>query len=255
MSFIHIGQKQLQAIDCAIQCLEGVTAKIRNQEESDVYRLVRPDFDEGLRIALMPYDSLLRTGALPWGDIPKSKIQDSFDDLNDAWEDLFSALTRRLADKTVLDLTRTKQECVHGIFEELAKAPPGTHIPQSKKIELDALCSAMSDISKTLCASDCVSRQETENNKTKIKRHNGRLGSGLKGSRTERMVEQLAEFKEWLRDNPVNERIATRTVGARASTYWRLHEKTFAKDATRAGEKRGFSSPKTLASAYRNSKA
>ncbi len=43
--------------------------------------------------------------------------------------------------------------------------------------------------------------------------------------------------------------------GARASTYWCLHEKTFAKDATRTGEKRGFSSPKTLASAYRNRKA
>ena len=68
-------------------------------------------------------------------------------------------------------------------------------------------------------------------------RSRGRLGSGLKG------------------DNPVNERIAARTVGARASTYWRLHEKTFAKDAMRTGEKRGFSSPKTLASAYRNSKA
>ena len=88
-----------------------------------------------------------------------------------------------------------------------------------------------------------------------VARSHGRLGSGLKGNRTERMVELLAEFKAWLRDNPVNERIAARTVGARASTYWRLHEKTFAKDATRTGEKRGFSSPKTLASAYRNSKA
>ena len=88
-----------------------------------------------------------------------------------------------------------------------------------------------------------------------VARSHGRLGSGLKGSRTERMVELLAEFKAWLRDNPVNERIAARTVGARASTYWRLHEKTFAKDATRTSEKRGFSSPKTLASAYRNSKA
>ena len=88
-----------------------------------------------------------------------------------------------------------------------------------------------------------------------VARSRGRRGSGLKGSRTERMVEQLAEFKAWLRDNPVNERIAARTVGARASTYWLLHEKTFAKDATRTGEKRGFSSPKTLASAYRNSKA
>ena len=84
------------------------------------------------------------------------------------------------------------------------------------------------------------------------KRQRGRRGSGLKGSRTERMVEQLVDFKAWLRDNPVNERNAARTVGARASTYWRLHEKTFAKDATRTGEKRGFSSAKTLASAYRN---
>ena len=98
-------------------------------------------------------------------------------------------------------------------------------------------------------------REETMPPRTTCAPARRRLGSGLKGSRTERMVEQLADFKEWLRDNPVNERIAARTVGARASIYWRLHEKTFAKDATRTGEKRGFSSPKTLASAYRNSKA
>lgn len=85
------------------------------------------------------------------------------------------------------------------------------------------------------------------------KRQRGRRGSGLKGSRTERMVEQLVDFKAWLRDNPVNERNAARTVGARASAYWRLHEKTMARDAKRTGEKRGFSSSKTLASAYRNS--
>ena len=96
-----------------------------------------------------------------------------------------------------------------------------------------------------------AARRDASPNQTK--RHRGRRGSGLKGSRTERMVEQLVDFKAWLRDNPVNERIAARTVGARASTYWRLHEKTFAKDATRTGEKRGFSSSKTLASAYRNS--
>ena len=87
------------------------------------------------------------------------------------------------------------------------------------------------------------------------KRQRGRRGSGLKGSRTERMVEQLVDFKAWLRDNPVNERNAARTVGARASAYWRLHEKTMARDAKRTGEKRGFSSAKTLASAYRNVKA
>ena len=85
------------------------------------------------------------------------------------------------------------------------------------------------------------------------KRQRGRRGSGLKGSRTERMVEKLVDFKAWLRDNPVNERNAARTVGARASAYWRLHEKTMARDAKRTGEKRGFSCAKTLASAYRKS--
>ena len=67
------------------------------------------------------------------------------------------------------------------------------------------------------------------------------------------MVEQLVDFKAWLRDNPVNERNAARTVGARASAYWRLHEKTMERDAKRTGEKRGFSCAKTLASAYRKS--
>ena len=86
------------------------------------------------------------------------------------------------------------------------------------------------------------------------KRRNSRRGSGLKGKRTERMVEQLADFTAWLRGNPINERDPARTVGARASLFWRLHEKTFKRDAVRVGEKRGFGSEKTLAAAFRNSK-
>ncbi len=104
------------------------------------------------------------------------------------------------------------------------------------------------------CQGEAPRRQTCDEPQPKGRRR-GRRGSGLKGTRTERMAEQLAAFREWLRDNPVNERIAARTVGARANTYWRLHEKTFAKDAKRTGEKRGFSSPKTLAAAYRNRKA
>ena len=96
-----------------------------------------------------------------------------------------------------------------------------------------------------------AARRDASPHQTKL--HRGRRGSGLKGSRTERMVEQLVDFKAWLRDNPVNERNAARTVGARASAYWRLHEKTMARDAKRTGEKRGFSCAKTLASAYRKS--
>ena len=85
------------------------------------------------------------------------------------------------------------------------------------------------------------------------KPRHGRRGSGLKGNRTRRMVDQLDAFKAWLLGNPVNERDSAKTVGARANAYWRLHEKTMARDAKRMGEKRGFSSAKTLASAYRNS--
>ena len=85
------------------------------------------------------------------------------------------------------------------------------------------------------------------------KARRGRRGSGLKGNRTRRMVDQLGVFKAWLLGNPVNERDSTKTVGARANAYWRLHEKTMARDAKRTGEKRGFSSAKTLASAYRKS--
>ena len=84
------------------------------------------------------------------------------------------------------------------------------------------------------------------------KARRGRRGSGLKGNRTRRMVDQLDAFKAWLLGNPVNERDSTKTVGARANAYWRLHEKTMERDAKRTGEKRGFSSAKTLASAYRN---
>ena len=82
-----------------------------------------------------------------------------------------------------------------------------------------------------------------------------RRGSGLKGKRTQRMSEQLAEFKTWLHDNPVNERDPAKTVGARANAYWLLHEKTMARDAARSGERRGFCNVKTLAAAYRNIKA
>ncbi len=67
------------------------------------------------------------------------------------------------------------------------------------------------------------------------------------------MVDQLDAFKAWLLGNPVNERDSAKTVGARANAYERLHEKAMTRDAKRTGEKRGFSSAKTLASAYRKS--
>lgn len=80
----------------------------------------------------------------------------------------------------------------------------------------------------------------------------GRIGSGLKGKRTERMASQLGDFQMWLRDNPINERLQGCRVGERANQFWLSRQKTFDRDATRTGEKKGFGSAKALAAAYRN---
>ena len=105
------------------------------------------------------------------------------------------------------------------------------------------------------CDIFCQGSPPQEKRKRPAQTRSRRRGSGLKGKRTQRMSDQLAEFKAWLRDNPVNERDPAKTVGARANAYWLLHEKMMARDAKRTGEKRGFSGAKTLASAYRNVKA
>ena len=50
-------------------------------------------------------------------------------------------------------------------------------------------------------------------------RKRGRIGSGLKGKRTERMHEQLDDFKVWLLDNPIDERCHSRTTSERAHQF------------------------------------
>ena len=97
MAMHHVGQKQLKVIDNACRNLGATTQAVDNPKNTDVYRLLAPDLDEGLKIALMPYDSLFRNGSLPWGNVPCSDIQDYMDELEDAWDDLFSTLTRRLS--------------------------------------------------------------------------------------------------------------------------------------------------------------
>ena len=94
------------------------------------------------------------------------------------------------------------------------------------------------------------SRAPTPTKPKKSKR--GRIGSGLKGKRTERMASQLGDFQMWLRDNPINERLQGCRVGERANQFWLSRQKMFDRDATRTGEKKGFGSAKALAAAYRN---
>ena len=243
MLSLHVGKIQIQAIDNAIQCLEGVTAKITNREESDVYRLVRPDFDEGLQVALIPYDSLFGNGALPWGDVPTATVQDSIDDLNGAWEDLFSAITKRVADKTALDLARTRQEVVHGIFKNISTASPGSHVPQCKKCEIEGLRSTLSDLSSILCSSDCISG--------KHKKPRTRALCGRKGPQTKKMKLQLKTFKTFLRSKHYDG-IEKRIRGL-ALQCWKKNP-GWEKAKSAKGQNKGYSSSATLANAYLKSK-
>ena len=93
----------------------------------------------------------------------------------------------------------------------------------------------------------------TDNSPLKTPKKRGRIGSGLKGKRTERMCEQLDDFKVWLLDNPIDERRHGRTTGERAHQFWSIHIQTFENDRKRQGERKGFSCHKTLATAFRNS--
>ena len=142
--------------------------------------------------------------------------------------------TARIAQELIDQLGKKSKECpisavVHGVDEEGAN-----------------------ELRRAVKSVDSDSRAPTPTKPKKPKR--GRIGSGLKGKRTERMASQLGDFKMWLIDNPINERGRGCKVGERANQFWLSRQKTFDRDATRAGEKKGFGSAKALAAAYRNSK-
>jgi hypothetical protein len=140
----------------------------------------------------------------------------------------------RMVQELIAQLGKKFQECpipaiVHGFDEEGAN-----------------------ELRREVKSVDSGSRAMTPTKPKKPKR--GRIGSGLKGKRTERMVSQLGDFKMWLINNPINERRQGCKVGERAKQFWLSRQKTFVRDAKREGEKKGFGSAKALAAAYRNSK-
>ena len=82
----------------------------------------------------------------------------------------------------------------------------------------------------------------------------GRIGSGLHGKRTSCMEEQLSDFRNFVKDHPINENDRSKTLGARASQYWKCHEKTMNHASQCTGEHKGFKTFKSLANAFRKSK-
>ena len=86
----------------------------------------------------------------------------------------------------------------------------------------------------------------------KGKRRNPRKGSGLKGRRTKAMANWLDRFEEYVKTgNPIDEKYKEKTVGARANQFWNNNRQSLEAAKNAEGESRGFSSPKTLADAYR----
>ena len=243
MAMHHVGQKQLKVIDNACRNLGATTQAVDNPKNTDVYRLLAPDLDEGLKIALMPYDSLFRNGSLPWGNVPCSDIQDYMDELEDAWDDLFSTLTRRLADKTTLDHARTSHKQVHEIFKNVSTALPGTHVPTHDKSKIEKLRSDLSTISKELCTSDVTASQRR-------RKHPSRK-CGRRGPQTEKMKSQMKSFKQFLTANGYDGN--EKCVRSFAARCWHSH-KDWIKASKAQGQKKGYASAASLANAYLKAK-
>jgi hypothetical protein len=165
----------------------------------------------------------------------------------------------RIADEAALDALYDAQRCTGPLFDALADKAIRKEQKASFRENMASLRACIERIERALykleafCFAKIKMPKPVKHDlKRDISRR--RIGSGRKGKRTERMENQLAEFKAWLRDHPIDERKKGCKVGELAHQFWLFHKLTFDKDASRDGEKRGFKCSKILAAAYRNSK-
>ena len=82
-----------------------------------------------------------------------------------------------------------------------------------------------------------------------------RLGSRLRGPKTETMKEQLTKFSEFVKkekDDPLADFHFEENINSMAGRFWKDHRRTFERAAKAKGERKGYSCPKALATAYRN---
>lgn len=77
----------------------------------------------------------------------------------------------------------------------------------------------------------------------------GRKGSGRHGTKTEKMDDQLSEFRAYLAGKPLTKSL---NVGYRASNWWRENQSDCEAAAKASGEKRGYADYRKLAGAYRS---
>ena len=82
-----------------------------------------------------------------------------------------------------------------------------------------------------------------------------RLRSRLRGPKTETMKEQLTQFSTFVeaeKNDPLADFHLEEKLNSMAVRFWNEHRQTFEKAAKAQGERKGYSCPKTLATAYRN---
>ena len=165
----------------------------------------------------------------------------------------------RIANEETLDALYDAQRCTGPLFDALAIKTVCMRQQATFRKNMACLRACIERIEKALYKLEAfcfakIKMPKPVKHDLKCDISRRRIGSGRKGKRTERMENQLAEFKAWLRDHPIDERRKGCKVGELAHQFWLLHKLTFDKDASRDGEKRGFKCSKILAAAYRNSK-
>ena len=112
----------------------------------------------------------------------------------------------------------------------------------------ESIAELMTELTDTL-SEFCNNRRAKQKTASKSRR-----GSGLRGTKTETMDDQLSDFKAWLLNNQTKDTDKSTTIGARATQYWNQNKKAMTKAAKESGEKRGYLNAKALAQAYRKTK-
>lgn len=86
-------------------------------------------------------------------------------------------------------------------------------------------------------------------------KHGQRLSTRLRGPKTATMKEQLERFSAFVRaekNDPLADFHLEEKLNSMAVRFWNDHKNTFERAAKAKGERKGYSCPKTLATAYRN---
>ncbi len=261
------GKVQLQLINIAADKIEHICLQIKNHDVTDIYGLISPDEDDGLKIAIGPYENIFRNGALPWGKVENDMAEEAINELKSQWANLFSAIAERLSDKACLKEAREAHNKVHEIFCDISFAPPGTMTGTADKKAFDVFRDTLVALSDELCSNlsrngrpaivtvDSLTSQAAAqliNAFNNSKKRKPRSKSSLRGPKTKVMERQLNVFSAFLASRRYDGNESR--LPALAIQCWNENRKRWDKYKSAKGSQKGYSCPKVLADAYRNMK-